>query len=131
MDAKDLRHLTDHRDPHQSVNEAFHRGLGNEVGDPAIRSRPKTRKNAPTAIASADVNATNSLEPCEASAPTVTPEIAWLMGLRWVCRSEKAIRELDYRTVPLREMLEDCHRWMVAEGRLNRRCSRKLATSPG
>jgi nucleoside-diphosphate-sugar epimerase len=50
--------------------------------------------------------------------PTLTPEIAWLMGLRWVCRSEKAIRELDYRTAPLREMLEDCHRWMVAEGRL-------------
>jgi nucleoside-diphosphate-sugar epimerase len=53
--------------------------------------------------------------------PTLTPEIAWLMGCRWVCRSDKAIRELDYRIVPLREMVEDCHRWMVAEGRLRPR----------
>jgi nucleoside-diphosphate-sugar epimerase len=50
--------------------------------------------------------------------PSVTPEIAHLMGRRWVCRSDKAIRELDYRTVSVREMFEDCYRWLVAEGRL-------------
>jgi nucleoside-diphosphate-sugar epimerase len=50
--------------------------------------------------------------------PAVTPEIAYLMGRRWVCRSDKAIRELDYRTVPVREMFEDCYRWLVAEGKL-------------
>jgi nucleoside-diphosphate-sugar epimerase len=50
--------------------------------------------------------------------PLVTPESAAFLSASLLCRSDKAIRELDYRPVPLRTMLEDCHRWLVAEGLL-------------
>jgi hypothetical protein len=48
----------------------------------------------------------------------VTPESAALLCANLVCRSDKAIRELGYRPTPLQTMLEDCYRWMVAEGLL-------------
>lgn len=48
--------------------------------------------------------------------PLVTPESAAFLCADLVCRSDKAIRELEYRPVPLPTMLEDCCRWMVAEG---------------
>lgn len=51
-----------------------------------------------------------------AKEPLVTPESAAFLCASLLCRSDKAIRELDYRVVPLRTMLEDCYRWMVAEG---------------
>jgi len=54
----------------------FMAGSGMKLATQPMRSRPKTRKNTPTAIASADDNATTSLEPCEARAPTVTPEMS-------------------------------------------------------
>lgn len=50
--------------------------------------------------------------------PKLTPEAARLACGSMLCRSDKAIRELGYRPVPLREMLEDCYRWMLREGRL-------------
>ncbi len=50
--------------------------------------------------------------------PLVTPESAAFLCSSLVCRSDKAVRELGYRPVPLRTMLEDCYRWMVAEGLL-------------
>jgi nucleoside-diphosphate-sugar epimerase len=50
--------------------------------------------------------------------PLVTPESAAFLSANLLCRSDKAIRELGYRIVPLRKMLEDCHGWMVAEGLL-------------
>jgi nucleoside-diphosphate-sugar epimerase len=50
--------------------------------------------------------------------PDLTPEKAILLSSELVCSSAKAERELGYRSVPLRTMLEDCHRWLVAEGLL-------------
>jgi len=50
--------------------------------------------------------------------PPITPEIARILCSTTVCSSERAVRELGYRPVGLREMLEDTHRWMVAEGLL-------------
>ncbi len=47
--------------------------------------------------------------------PLVTPESAAFLSASLLCRSDKAVRELDYRPVSLRTMLEDCYRWMVAE----------------
>jgi nucleoside-diphosphate-sugar epimerase len=50
--------------------------------------------------------------------PDITPEIVRL-GLRYfTCDSSKAVRELGYRIVPLREMVADCAAWMIAEGQL-------------
>jgi nucleoside-diphosphate-sugar epimerase len=50
--------------------------------------------------------------------PVLTPESAAFLSASLLCRSDKAIRELNYRPVPLRTMLEDCHRWLVEEGLL-------------
>ena len=50
--------------------------------------------------------------------PLVTSEAAALLCADTTCRSDKAIRELGYRLVPLRQMLEDCHRWLADEGLL-------------
>ncbi len=50
--------------------------------------------------------------------PLVTPESAAFLSANLTCRSDKAVRELAYRPVPLRTMLEDCYRWMVGEGLL-------------
>jgi dihydroflavonol-4-reductase len=55
-------------------------------------------------------------------APEITPELA-RMSLRtysctYSCNCEKAVRELDFRIVPLRDMVADCAAWMIAEGLL-------------
>jgi nucleoside-diphosphate-sugar epimerase len=50
--------------------------------------------------------------------PFVTLEGAAYMSANLICRDDKAVRELGYRAVPLRTMLEDCYRWMEAEGLL-------------
>ena len=50
--------------------------------------------------------------------PFVTPEGAAYLSANVICRDGKAVRELGYRPVPLRTMLEDCCRWMQAEGLL-------------
>lgn len=50
--------------------------------------------------------------------PAVTPETATIVCADWTCGFEKAQDELGYRTTPLRNMVEDCWRWMVEEGRL-------------
>lgn len=52
------------------------------------------------------------------TAPTTTPETALQVTRQLSCDSAKAIRELGYRAVPLREMVVDCVDWMAAEGLL-------------
>jgi nucleoside-diphosphate-sugar epimerase len=48
--------------------------------------------------------------------PDITPEKAILITSQSLCNSRKAENELDYHSVPLRTMLEDCYRWMLSEG---------------
>ncbi len=50
--------------------------------------------------------------------PPITPEAVRVLCSTMLCSSERAQRELGYRPVPIREMLEDAHRWLVAEGML-------------
>jgi nucleoside-diphosphate-sugar epimerase len=50
--------------------------------------------------------------------PILTRETAAFLCADLTCRSDKATRELGYRPATLREMLEDCHRWLIAEGAL-------------
>ena len=47
--------------------------------------------------------------------PLVTPEGAAFLSADSTCRTDKAVRELHYRPVLLRTMLEDSYRWLVAE----------------
>jgi hypothetical protein len=47
----------------------------------------------------------------------VTPEIvAGTSRIPQIFRSDKAIRELGYRAVALRDMLRDAHEWLKSEG---------------
>jgi nucleoside-diphosphate-sugar epimerase len=50
--------------------------------------------------------------------PTLTPEAARMVTREVFCDCSKAVRELGFRTVPLREMVSDCVGWLAAEGRL-------------
>jgi len=60
-----------------------------------------------------------SLSHVTGTEPMVTPEGAAFLSADLTCRSDKAIRELGYRAVPLRTMLEDSYRWLVADGLLD------------
>lgn len=50
--------------------------------------------------------------------PTLTPEAARMVTREVSCNCSKAMRELGFRSVPLREMVSDCVGWLAAEGRL-------------
>jgi len=50
----------------------------------------------------------------------ITPEGAALVTINTRFRSDKAVKTLNYRPVPLREMVTDCCDWLVEEGLLNR-----------
>jgi dihydroflavonol-4-reductase len=50
--------------------------------------------------------------------PDLTPDGAYSVTQHPSVATDKAQRELGYRVIPLREILEDTHRWMVEEGLL-------------
>ena len=52
--------------------------------------------------------------------PLITPEGAAFVTINTRFRSDKAVKTLNYRPVPLREMLTDCCNWLVEEGLLDR-----------
>jgi len=51
--------------------------------------------------------------------PALTREAALMATRSLFCDCSKAQRELGFRSVPLRKMVEDCHRWMKTEGQLD------------
>jgi nucleoside-diphosphate-sugar epimerase len=55
--------------------------------------------------------------------PPITPEVARVITTSSLCSSARAERELGYRPVPLREMMEDAYRWLVGEGLLPARAA--------
>jgi nucleoside-diphosphate-sugar epimerase len=61
--------------------------------------------------------------------PRLTPEAVRLATGKLSCDCAKAMRELDYRAVPLREMVADCVGWLAAEGLLPGRESGQRARS--
>jgi dihydroflavonol-4-reductase len=50
--------------------------------------------------------------------PSLTPETARQATRELTCDCTKAMRELGYRAVPLRDMVRDCVNWLAAEGLL-------------
>ena len=48
--------------------------------------------------------------------PDITPEKAILITSQILCNSQKAENELNYSSVTLRSMLDDCYQWMLSEG---------------
>jgi dihydroflavonol-4-reductase len=47
--------------------------------------------------------------------PDLTPDVARILSLSYEVRSSKAERELGFRSVPFRQMVEDTFEWMRAE----------------
>ena len=63
--------------------------------------------------------------------PMVTPSLADMLCDTVLCDSSKAVRELGYAPSSLREMLLDCHQWMVRTGLLaGRRQPESLPARP-
>jgi len=52
--------------------------------------------------------------------PMLTPHAIATLSERVYSDSSRAVRELGYRPSSLREMLRDCHRWMIETGMLAR-----------
>ncbi len=50
--------------------------------------------------------------------PMITAESAAFLSANIICRSDKAIRELDYRPASIEAMLKECIDWMIAEDRM-------------
>jgi len=53
-----------------------------------------------------------------ANEPMISPESAAFLSANIICRSDKAIRELDYRPASIEIMLKECIDWMIAEDRI-------------
>jgi len=47
--------------------------------------------------------------------PMISPESAAIVSASIICRSDKAMRELDYQPASLETMFRDCIDWMIAE----------------
>jgi nucleoside-diphosphate-sugar epimerase len=84
----------------------------------AALGRPAPRRATPAWVlrATAALGALRSL--LDGQPPALTPEAARMVSRQVSCDSSKAVRELDFRPVPLAEMVGDCVRWMTAEGLL-------------
>jgi hypothetical protein len=57
----------------------------------------------------------------------ITMESAAIVCGNIICRSDKAIRELDYRPASLETMFRDCIDWMIAENLIRPRAIRDLS----
>jgi dihydroflavonol-4-reductase len=57
--------------------------------------------------------------------PMISEESAAIVTANIVCRSDKAMRELDYRPAPVETMLKDCIDWMVAQDLIGTRAARR------
>jgi dihydroflavonol-4-reductase len=50
--------------------------------------------------------------------PQMTPELVYMLTKDVTTMSEKAQEDLGYQCRPVKEMVEDCYNWMVADGRI-------------
>ena len=53
--------------------------------------------------------------------PDLTPEKVILITSQILCNSQKAEKDLNYHSLPLRMMLDDCYQWMLREGLIEKR----------
>ena len=93
--------------------DASYRKLAGEVGEMLGKRVPQ--KTMPDWLLQAIARAYLWFSYLSRKEPPLTPEKIAFSTARLVCSSHKAIRELGYQTVSLREMLADCIRWLRAE----------------
>lgn len=85
----------------------------------SLLGKPKYQKEIATPILKLVAVMSNMWSYLSRQEPNMTPEKAKMVTSRVVAKSDKAVRELDYKSsVPLEKMLEDCHGWLVSTGRL-------------
>jgi dihydroflavonol-4-reductase len=87
-----------------------------EIG--AALDRPVPRRPTPSWILRALGGAGAIRGWLSGKAPELTPEVVRLATTTTYCDCSKAVRELGFRVVPLRDMVADCAAWMTAEGLL-------------
>jgi dihydroflavonol-4-reductase len=65
------------------------------------------------------------------TAPFPSLQQARLSHYYWFCRSDRAVRELGYRSRPLADTLADTYRWWLAQGKLRLRGANQWWMRPG
>lgn len=83
-----------------------------------LMKRPAPRWQIPVSVFRAIVNLKAALASLTGKEPDLTPDAVALMLNEPRIETEKAERELAYRRVPLRAMLEDTYRWLADVGLL-------------
>ena len=94
--------------------EADYLTLAQEIGDMLGKQTPK--RTTPGWILKLLGRVSLGLSYITGKEPDITPEKAILITTQGLCSSQKAEKELDYHSVPLRSMLDDCYQWMLSEG---------------
>lgn len=57
--------------------------------------------------------------------PMISPELAAFLSGNIICRSDKAMRELDYRPTSIETMFKECIDWMISENLVGPRAARR------
>lgn len=94
-------------------DQASYRHVVALVGE-LLERRTNTRVGHPRLFSSAG-RVLDLLSTFTKKEPIITTETAAMLNAIIVCRSDKAVRELDYSPLPLRIMLKDCIDWMIGE----------------
>lgn len=112
---------------------AFHRGRAGEryiLGGPDVTlleiaqtvgrllGRPAPRRTVPAWLFRSAAVADRLLAALRGGESPLNPHTTDTLCYRCLSDSSKAVRELGYAPSSLEEMLADCHRWMIATGRL-------------
>lgn len=90
--------------------------LVTEIGLPLGKSTPK--KPLPLGLMRVAATLGGLASAVTGKEPAMTAEMVEAFSHPMTTKSEKAQRELGYKIVPLKEMVNDCYDWMVAEGRI-------------
>lgn len=85
----------------------------------AVLGKPKAPRPAPAWLLKSIGWIMAGMASLSGKEPLITPEFAAVTSRKnRTYSSEKAIRELGYEIVPLRQCVADCHQWLVEEGLL-------------
>lgn len=82
-----------------------------------LLGKPAPQKEIPLALLKILARVQDFVSNLTGKEPQLTPEMVEGFGKHTV-NPAKAIRELGFKIVPLKEMVKDCYDWMKAEGRI-------------
>lgn len=97
--------------------EVDYLNFAREIG--GILERPTPKRTTPIWILKLVGRLSQWMSYITRKEPDITPEKVYLVTHDMRCDSQKAERELDYKSTPLKTMLDDCCKWMRSEGLLD------------